>query len=77
MQIRASVPVVVKVALLLVAIATGNACSHASGKLMVDCPALLGPYHAPDIDEITGVDSSDEPEAPPAAGAGSAQNPHR
>jgi hypothetical protein len=35
-------------------------CGHGpGGKLMVDTPAL--PYQAPDIDEITGIDSDEEP----------------
>lgn len=39
---------------------------------MVDAPKLL-PYQAPDIDEITGMDSTVErPEA--EGGSGSAQN---
>jgi hypothetical protein len=51
----------------------GAGCTHPGGKLMVDAPKLV-PYVAPDIDEITGIDSSDEPEDP---GAGSAQSPHK
>jgi hypothetical protein len=59
---------------MLFAVSTGAACSHAGGKLMVDAPKML-PYQAPDIDEITGIDSSEEPEA--GAAAGSAQNPQQ
>jgi hypothetical protein len=44
-------------------LATG--CTHASAKLMVDAPKML-PYQAPDIDEITGIDSSETPEETPA-----------
>jgi hypothetical protein len=42
---------------------------------MVDIPKML-PYQAPDIDEITGIDSSDVPED---AGThpGAAQPPHK
>ena len=43
-------------------------CTHASAKLMVDAPKLL-PYQAPDIDEITGIDSSDTPDPAPAPAA--------
>lgn len=42
---------------------------------MVDAPKLL-PYQAPDIDEITGIESPDEPDAA-GAGVGSAQNQQR
>jgi hypothetical protein len=57
----------------LIALSTGTACTHAGGKLMVDAPKML-PYQAPDIDEITGIDSSDEAEAPATAPA---QNPQK
>lgn len=54
--------------------ATGaGACTHAGGKVPVDQPKML-PYQAPDIDEITGIDSDDEAEAPAAAPA---QNPQK
>ena len=52
---------------------TSGACTHASANLMVDAPRLMQ-YQPPDIDEITGIDSSDEPEAP---AEGSAQKPHK
>jgi len=42
---------------------------------MVDAPKLL-PYHAPDIDEITGIESPDDADEAAGTGAGSAQNPH-
>jgi hypothetical protein len=76
-----------KVIAVVLAATAGLACTHAGGKLMVDSPALT--FQAPDIDEITGIDSeaADETPAPtpaPAAaqGAGSgsaasAQNPHK
>lgn len=55
-------------------LATGaGACTHAGGKVPVDQPKML-PYQAPDIDEITGIDSDDEAEAP---AQGSAQNPQK
>jgi hypothetical protein len=75
MRIPASIPAIARVAALLAAMSAAAACTHAGGKLMVDSPKLL-PYQPPDIDEITGIDSSEEAEAP-APGAGSAQNPHK
>jgi hypothetical protein len=52
-----------KIAATAIAISSAG-CGHgAGGKLTVDTPAL--PYHAPDIDEITGID----PDAP-ASGSG-------
>lgn len=62
-------------ALLLAAAAGGGACTHAGGKLPVDAPKML-PYSPPDIDDITGVDSSEDSEAPAAADKESAQKPH-
>jgi hypothetical protein len=53
---------------------TAGACTHASAHLMVDSPRLIQ-YQAPDIDEITGIDSEDTD--PPDAHAGSAQAPHK
>ena len=76
-----------KVIAVVLAATAGVACTHAGGKLAVDTPALV--YQAPDIDEITGIDSeaADETPAPapsptPAPGTGSgsaasAQNPHK
>jgi hypothetical protein len=58
---------------LVFAVFAGSACSHASANLMVDAPKLLS-FQKPDVDEITGIDSAEEPE-PPAAG--SAQNPQQ
>ena len=51
---------------LLAALAAGAiGCGHGpGGTLMVDTPALA--YQAPDIDEITGIDSSEEQETEPA-----------
>jgi hypothetical protein len=68
MRIRA----LVLTATVIVATAAG-ACTHPGGKLPVDAPKML-PYQKPDIDEITGIDSSEEAEAP---AAGSAQNPQK
>lgn len=71
MRIRASILTTA----LLIAISSGVACTHAGGKLMVDAPKML-PYQAPDIDEITGIDS-DAPGEGQAPSAGSAQKPHK
>ncbi len=71
MRIRASILTTA----FLIAIASGVACTHASGKLMVDAPKML-PYQAPDIDEITGIDS-EAPDQGQAPSAGSAQKPHK
>jgi hypothetical protein len=72
MRIRASI---LTTALLLAASAAG-ACTHAGGKLMVDAPKMI-PYQAPDVDEITGIDSSETPDEAEAPAAGSAQKPHK
>jgi hypothetical protein len=74
MRIRASIVTITKTTVLLAAIWAGAGCTHAGGKLMVDVPKML-PYQAPDIDEITGIDSSEQP--PQGATAGSAQSPHK
>ncbi|MBS1121907.1 MAG: hypothetical protein H6Q90_4135 [Deltaproteobacteria bacterium] len=51
--------------IVLLALAALTACGSAkAGKLMVDSPAM--PYVAPDIDELTGIDSEAEPAAPAA-----------
>jgi hypothetical protein len=63
-------------------------CTHAGGNVPVDSPKMM-PYQAPDIDDITGIDSSEEESAPatpapatpekPAAAApasNQAQKPH-
>ncbi|HEX3764301.1 MAG TPA: hypothetical protein VHW23_36655 [Kofleriaceae bacterium] len=47
---------------------TAGACSHASANLMVDAPKLMQ-YQAPDIDDITGIDSDDADQAAPKAPA--------
>jgi hypothetical protein len=57
----------------VVAATAAGGCTHAGGKLPVDAPKML-PYQAPDIDEITGIDSSDEAEAPAESPA---QNPQK
>src|SRR5262249_48114678 len=56
-----------------VAAISGAAWTHASPNLMVGAPKLL-PYQAPDIDDITGIDSDDADAAP---APGSAQNPQQ
>lgn len=65
---------------LLLALWAATGCTHAGGKLMVDAPQML-PYQAPDIDEITGIDSSEEADEDAAAGSGSgsgsAPAPHK
>ncbi len=43
---------------LLLALGSLSACgSSKAGRLMVDSPAM--PYQAPDIDELTGIDSEE------------------
>jgi hypothetical protein len=71
---RASLLTIARAVALLGAIAAG-ACTHASAKLVVDVPQIL-PYEAPDIDEITGIDS-EEDEAKAAPDTGSAQPAHK
>jgi hypothetical protein len=73
MRISAYVVPTAKAAALLMAILFGVACTHASAHLKVDAPGLVA-FEKPDIDEITGIDSSEEP-AP--AEKGSAQNPQQ
>jgi hypothetical protein len=73
MRIRAATVTITGAMALLTALWASAGCTHAGGKLMVDLPKLL-PYQAPDIDEITGIDSSDEPAD---AAAGSAQSPRK
>jgi hypothetical protein len=61
----------------LIAISAGAGCSHASAHLAVDAPKML-PYQAPDIDDVTGIESSDEAaDASAGPAASSAQNPHK
>lgn len=74
MRIRAPLPVIASVAAVLSAALAAGACTSPGGKLRVDAPKLL-PYQPPDIDEITGIDSSEEAEA--EAAAGSAQKPQK
>ena len=76
MRIRASIATITKTTAVVAAVWAGAGCTHASGKLMVDVPKML-PYEAPDIDEITGIDSSEEPAAGNTAGSGSAQPPQK
>jgi len=73
MQIRASLLTIARVAALAGAATAAGACTHAGGNLMVDVPRIL-PYQAPDIDEITGIDSDEADEAPAPAPA---QTPHK
>ena len=51
---------------------TAGACTHASANLPVDAPRLMQ-YQAPDIDEITGIDSDDDQ----GAREGSATSQHK
>jgi hypothetical protein len=76
MRIPGSIVTSAKLAALLLAVmAAGGGCTHAGGKLPVDAPKML-PYQPPDVDEITGVDSSEESEQPAEAEKSSAQKPH-
>jgi len=75
MQIRALLLTVARAAGLAGVISTASACTHASANLMVDVPRML-PYQAPDIDEITGIDSDDADQAA-GTGSGSAQKQHK
>ncbi|HEY0190995.1 MAG TPA: hypothetical protein VGC42_07710 [Kofleriaceae bacterium] len=70
---------------LWIAASAGAGCTHAGGTVPVDSPTLL-PYKAPDIDELTGIDSEEEPTpaaatpAPtpaPVAKPAPAQNQHK
>lgn len=74
MRIRSSIVVAAK----LIAVCTlATACGGGgAGKIMADTTIL--PYQAPDIDEITGIDSDSDPDSDSAgSGAGSAQNPQK
>ena len=71
---RASLLTIARAVALLGAFSTAGACTHASAKLAVDVPRIL-PYQAPDIDDITGIDSDDEDK--PAPQRESAQTPHK
>lgn len=74
MRNRALLLTIARAAALLGVVWTAGACTHPSANLMVDSPRLL-PYQAPDIDEITGIESDDADA--PAPGPGSAQAPHK
>ncbi|MBA3460802.1 MAG: hypothetical protein H0T46_12615 [Deltaproteobacteria bacterium] len=77
MRIRSSISVAASLAA-IAALTSATACGGgAGGKIMADTTIL--PYQAPDIDEITGIDSEEEAEKAEAAGAGtgSAQNPQK
>lgn len=74
MRNRASLLTIARAFALLAAVASAAGCSHASAMLMVDAPKML-PYQAPDIDDITGIESDDSDA--PAPGPGSAQPPHK
>lgn len=77
MQIRALLLTIARAAGLAGAISTTAACTHASANLMIDVPRIL-PYQAPDIDEITGIDSDDADQATgTGTGSGSAQKQHK
>lgn len=52
----------------------GAGCTHASANVPVDSPKLL-PYQAPDIDEITGIDSEDADAAEKPAAEKPAEKP--
>jgi len=73
MRIRASILTTA----IFIAASSVVGCTHAGGKLMVDAPKML-PYQAPDIDDITGIESSDEAaEAAKPPAAAPAQKPHK
>jgi hypothetical protein len=83
MRIRAAFVSAGLMAAMAMATVGGAGCTHASANVPVDSPKLL-PYQAPDIDEITGIDSEDadaaeKPATPPPAAekpASQAQKPH-
>jgi hypothetical protein len=77
MRIRSTISVAAKLAA-IAALTSAAACGGGgAGKIMADTTIL--PYQAPDIDEITGIDSEAEAEAAEAADSGpaSAQNPQK
>jgi hypothetical protein len=74
MRNRASLLTIARAAALLAAVVAGAGCTHASANLIVDSPKML-PYQAPDVDEISGVDSDEDAES--SQGSGSAQTPHK
>ena len=75
MRNRALLPIAARAGALLCMMWAIGACTHASANLMVDVPRML-PYQAPDIDEITGIDSDDAGQAT-GTGSGSAQKQHK
>ena len=76
MRIRASRATITPATALLTAIWVSAGCTHAGGKLPVDAPKML-PYQAPDIDEITGIDSSEQPDEDAGAHPGATQSPRK
>jgi hypothetical protein len=74
MRNRASLLTIARAVAVLAGVWTAGACTHPSASLMVDAPRLMQ-YQAPDVDEITGIDSEDADAAAP--GPGSAQTPHK
>jgi hypothetical protein len=76
MRIRAPFSTIASVVAVLTAVLAAGACTSPSGKLVVDAPKLL-PYQPPDIDEITGIDSSEEAEQDAETGPDSAQKPQK
>jgi hypothetical protein len=77
MRIRSSILVAAKLAA-IAAVTSATACGGGgAGKIMADTTIL--PYQAPDIDEISGVDSeADEGDGSGSgSGSGSAQNPQK
>ena len=78
MRIRSSILVAAKLLTISSVATLATACGGGgAGKIMADTPAL--PYQAPDIDEITGIDSDDEDSSTEGSGSGSgsAQNPQK
>lgn len=78
MRIRSGILVVAKLFAISSIATVATACGGGgAGKIMADTPAL--PYQAPDIDEITGIDSDEETSDGDGAGSGSgsAQNPQK
>ena len=77
MRIRSTISVAARLAA-IAALTSAAACGGGgAGKIMADTTIL--PYQAPDIDEITGIDSEEEADTTEAAptGSGSAQNPQK
>ena len=67
MRIRASILTLTKIAALAMGTAAVGCGGSATGKILADTPAL--PYQAPDVDEISGTESSDDEAKPQAAPA--------